>query len=129
MDSTHGARYSQRMPGRFRIQTHVRSPHKNLMQLVKDGMDQIVLQPESFVARKELKALNHHYYPNPDDIPTTLERDTVLWYPDRTVAGVFLKKRISQKAQDEALTGFRELLWAPPKRPETKTAIERQKGM
>jgi hypothetical protein len=118
------------MTRRLRIQTQVRSPHKHWKLLVKSGaIDQIVLQPGSFLGEKELKALNHRYYPAPEVIPTTITRDTLFWYPDKTVAAVYLKNRIGQTAQDEALAGFREFVWTPPTtRGETRTAVERQQG-
>lgn len=109
--------------------------HKHWKLLVKEGpVDEVVLQPESFLSVAEIKKLKHKYYPEPEKIPTTITRDTLFWYPpglysrDRQIAALYLQRKISQVAQDEALEGFRKMAWEDPHRAETETAIKRQKG-
>ena len=107
-----------------------RSPHKNWKQLAADGLlDQVVLQPDSFVTDKELRGVKHTY-PDHLEVTTTIERDTLFWYPGKKeVAALYLQQRIPKAAQDQALEGFRAMNWKPPTtRKETATAIARQEG-
>ena len=118
----------------------MKSPHKNWKQLVADGsLDQVVLKPGSHVSDSALRVHRHHYpntvvpnifLPNAT-LGAPIRRDTLFWKTyngKKEVAALFLQGRISKAAQDEAREGFRAMKWAEPKRAETKTAIERQRG-
>lgn len=71
----------------------------------------------------------------------TIEKSTLFWYPagvyneyptelygreQREIAGVYLQGVIRQEIQDEALAAMKQMSWSGLKRPETKTAKERQ---
>jgi hypothetical protein len=113
---------------------YFKSPHKNWQQLVYEGkLAQMVLNPGSFISDKEIRKrkLRNTYYPDPDAITTTIESDTLFWYPGKSeIAGVYLKQRISKELQDLALEGLEQMNWKPPStRPETIPAIERQQSI
>lgn len=108
-----------------------RSPHKNWRQLVKEGqLAEMVLTPGSFISDKEIRnrKLQNTYYPDPDAITTTIDRDTLFWSPGKKeIEGIYLKQRIPKELQDLAFEGLEEMEWTPPRtRRETIPAIERQ---
>jgi hypothetical protein len=126
-------------------------PTRNLLPawyLVREKqMDKVVLKPGSFLSQEDLKQKFKHKYLDEVDPKQaarlkregrTLEKDTVLYYPTGiygstekkpVVAGVYLKQVIKQSAQDEALNALdQQMRWSGLKRPETRTAKERQVG-
>lgn len=118
-------------------------------------LQEIELEPNRFVSAETLatKPYKYQYFPDEGKIKETITEDTLFWYPkgkfnlcanhepdsehygrnpespDREIAGILLKGVLSQAAQQQALEGLQRMdPWPLPKRPETRTAIERQQG-
>jgi hypothetical protein len=103
-------------------------------------LDELVLTPGSFLPDSRIKKeLLHRYYPRPEAIKTELKRSTIIWHAPgrytptppltREIAGVYLKGVLSKEVQAKAWYGLEAMKWATPKRPETRTAVDRQKGL
>jgi hypothetical protein len=96
-------------------------------------LDEVVLQKNSFLSDAVIREKHLHSYYD-DDIPTTIERDTIFWYErgryseDQEIAGLYLKRVIPEPVQFRAYDVLNGFDWHPPHRPETKTAIHRQRG-
>jgi hypothetical protein len=103
--------------------TQTRPQYKSWRRLRSDrDIDEIILQPNKFIARSELlREHNHKYWPD-DPKLKTIEGNTLFWYPPdlyepptigegkkkikvlpNEIAGIYLKGVITQDAQDEAL--------------------------
>lgn len=118
-------------------------PYKQLKpwhEMLKKGeLDQVTLTPD-FLPDQEIKEreLRHKYYPRPSRIKTEITRSTIFWHaPGRysptpplkqEIAGVFLKGVLSRESQDMARAGLDAMKWPLPHRPETETAIKKQRG-
>lgn len=112
---------------------HAGKQFKHWSLLVQQGLaEQVFLEPESFLTKKELISNRNKYFPKPKTIPITVTKDTVFRYPivngKSDIAAVYLQDRLTQRAQDEAREGFRKMKWDVPERDETATAIRRQNG-
>jgi hypothetical protein len=103
----------------------------------------------SFLSNEDLRDKYKHTYLDEKQAARlqkegrTIEKSTLFWYPagvyneyptelygreQREIAGVYLQGVITQEIQDEAFAALEQMKWDKPKRPETKTAVERQKG-
>jgi hypothetical protein len=91
-----------------------------------DIKEVVELKPESFRTKRQLKKLNWEYWNHP--VKRTITENTLFIYPDKTIAGLFLKKVVSAEVQKSAYDAFMDMEWELPQtRPETVAAIKRQK--
>jgi hypothetical protein len=119
------------------------------LMLKHRGLEEVTLQPGNFLSDREIKDKYKHTYLDPKQFARlgkegrTIEKSTLFWYPagvydnyptelyggeKREIAGVYLQGVIRREVQDEAFAALEQMKWAEPKRPETKTAVGRQKG-
>lgn len=133
-----------------KVDTSVRSPHKHWKLLRRDNLiDEIILQPGSFLKEKEIKQIKYQYFAQPELITKTIDRDTLFWYPPglheqpynlkgkekipvlpAEIAGIYLQGVIPKPIQDQARNALRSLGWKPPKRrKETRAGIARQQSI
>lgn len=86
-------------------------------------LDEVILKKDSFLTEAELECRQYHY--SKEEIPTTIERDTLFWYePGRhskgpEIAGIYLKRVIPKDIQETAYDALHSMKWEKPKmRPE-----------
>ena len=97
-------------------------------------LEEVILRKDSFVPRNICRDRYKWEYYNGGGL-TKVERDTLFWYePGRysdepEIAGIYLKHVIPPLVQERAFDALNGFEWDDhdPHRPETKTAIQRQR--
>jgi hypothetical protein len=123
-------------------------PFKNLkpwhLMLKKGELDQITLEPGSFLSDREIKDKYKHTYLDKKQSARlgkegrTIKKSTLFWYPagaydkyptelygggQREIAGVYLQGVIRQEVQGEAFAALEQMKWDEPKHDDISNCV------